>query len=103
MTTLSWIYLELAAEAGIPREEVMTARSSDKFRMLYGDSLDLVISLWLSGRSSFPPTWASLYQILRQLGCVELSHQIEDYLASECIIVCYIVHYVVDLYKVRRH
>ena len=45
---------------------------------------DKVIDLWLNGESKtdLPPTWRSLYGVLRGLDLVELSEQIELYLSG---------------------
>ena len=43
------------------------------------DCLEVLLGLWLSGRSPRPPTWRSLLQVLTELGLQELSQQIEDY------------------------
>ena len=48
-------------------------------------SISRVISEWVSGKSSHPPTWRTLLSILRKLDLGELSQQIEDYLSSELV------------------
>ena len=43
-----------------------------------------IFNFWLSGKSSLPPTWRSLYQVLEELGLLELSQRIQEYLICEC-------------------
>ena len=38
---------------------------------------------WAAGKSRRPPTWRSLFELMRELGFEELSQQAEEYLASE--------------------
>ena len=44
-----------------------------------------VLEEWLSGgiSSTLPPTWRSLYEVLRELDMEELSQQIEEYLSCK--------------------
>ena len=60
-----------------------TARASFEFK--YSSlKLEMVIRQWTLGASpALPPTWRSLYQVLRELGLEELSQQIEEFLSGE--------------------
>ena len=43
-----------------------------------------LIKDWIHGDNDWlPPSWRSLYKVLRELGHEELSQQIEDYLSCE--------------------
>ena len=44
----------------------------------------ILLEWWVSGETSpVPPTWRSLYGVLRELDLEELGQQIEDYLSCE--------------------
>ena len=43
----------------------------------------LAMYKWVSGESTYPPTWQSLYDVLRKLNLEELSEQIVEYLNSK--------------------
>jgi hypothetical protein len=50
-------------------------------------SVEVIIHRWTQGDNpALPPTWRSLYQVLRELGLEELSQQIEEFLSSESVI-----------------
>ena len=48
-----------------------------------------VFSQWSAGRSHRPPTWRHLLEVLRDIGLVELSQQIDTFMKgkdwSECV------------------
>ena len=48
-----------------------------------------VFSQWSAGRSHRPPTWRHLLEVLRDIGLVELSQQIDTFIKgkdwSECV------------------
>lgn len=48
-----------------------------------------VIEQWIKSKeTSYPPTWRSLYEVLRKTGVEDLSEQIEEYLSCEyCVTV----------------
>ena len=47
-------------------------------------AVELIIRQWTLGDNpTLPPTWRSLYQVLRELGLEEMSLQIEEFLSSE--------------------
>ena len=70
MTLLERIWERLAAAVGAGEDD------PSSFEGLLND--------WLSRRTSVPPTWRSLYGVLRELGLEELAREIEDYLSCEC-------------------
>ena len=74
----------LAEIIGVSEEYVVTRliRQTKRKYQLF----KIIISLWLSGESSMPPTWRSLYQVLEELGLLELSQRIQEYLIDECTI-----------------
>ena len=42
--------------------------------------------MWFSKKlGTRPPTWRSLYEVLRELDLEELSQEIEEYLSCECV------------------
>ena len=45
-----------------------------------------VVKRWLVGRrkEEYPPTWRSLYKVLKELGLEELSKKVEEFL-SKCV------------------
>lgn len=50
----------------------------------FSNRVEVVIDQWLLEKSPvLPPTWRSLYQVLRELNLKELSQQIEEFLTSE--------------------
>ena len=42
-----------------------------------------MFQLWLSGKSPLPPTWRSLYQVLRELNLEEMIQDIEEHLTGK--------------------
>ena len=45
---------------------------------------EVPLYVWAAGKSQRPPTWRSLFELMRELGFEELSQQAEEYLASQC-------------------
>ena len=80
VTSLAKVNTELTKAAGINL-------SWTDLRQLLSDpvkSVEIVISQWKSpGKSRLPPTWTSLFDVLKKLELNELSVQIEDYLSGE--------------------
>ena len=59
-----------------------TAKADTEYKKLR--SVEIIIRQWTLGDNSpLPPTWRSLYQVLRELGLEELSQQIEEFLCSK--------------------
>ena len=54
-----------------------------------GQYVEEVFSLWSHGRSRLPPTWRHLLKVLRDIGLLELSQQIDTFMKgkdwSECV------------------
>ena len=54
-----------------------------------GRYVEEVFSQWSAGRSHRPPTWRHLLEVLREIGLVELSQQIDAFMKgkdwSECV------------------
>ena len=54
-----------------------------------GRYVEEVFSQWSAGRSHRPPTWRHLLEVLRDIGLLELSQQIETFMKgkdwSECV------------------
>lgn len=46
-------------------------------------SAEIVVEQWIAGKSPRPPTWLSLFDILRELDMGELGQQIEEYLSGK--------------------
>ena len=84
LASLEALHKELAEAAKI----TFTARASSVYNGLHSrDAVEIVIRQWtLGGDPTLPPTWRSLYQVLRELGLEELSQQIEEFLSSESLI-----------------
>ena len=53
-----------------------------------GQYVEEVISQWSAGRSHRPPTWRHLLEVLRDIGLVELSQQIEMFMKGKDWSVC---------------
>ena len=77
VTSLAKVHTELMKAVGITLDETVCHQlASDRAK-----AIEVVISQWESpGKSSHPPTWTSLFDVLKKL---ELSVQIEDYLTGE--------------------
>ena len=80
LSSLAPLYKELASALEIPEAE-MEKQTSPPRHMTW-QLLDIVMELWVSGKSPLLPTWRSLYEILRQLGLKVLSKQIAEYLGG---------------------
>ena len=76
VTSLAKVHTELIQAAGITLEHQHVSDSAQ--------AVEIVIRKWESpGKSRLPPTWTSLFSILKKLELKELSMQIEDYLSGE--------------------
>ena len=53
-----------------------------------GRYVEEVFSQWSAGRSHRPPTWRHLLEVLRDIGIVELSQQIEMFMKGKDWSVC---------------
>ena len=53
-----------------------------------GQYVEEVFSQWSAGRSLRPPTWRHLLEVLRDIGLVELSQQIEMFMKGKDWSVC---------------
>ena len=77
VTSLAKVHTKLIQAAGI--RTVWHQLPSDSSK-----AVEIVISQWKSpGKSRLPPTWTSLFNVLKKLELIELSVQIEDYLTGE--------------------
>ena len=79
ITSLAVYYTQLMSFAGIAlynKNFIKTKTGSEKV-------LEIVLKEWETGKSSRPPTWQSLLDILNELDLDDLSKQIEDYLLGE--------------------
>ena len=74
MTTLEEFHQQFALSIGVA--DFLHATSAT-------DKLKKVFQLWLSGKSPLPPTWRSLYQVLRELNLKEMIQDIEECLAGK--------------------
>ena len=62
---------------------VFTRRASFEYKHS-SSKLETVIRQWTLGDNpTLPPTWRSLYQVLKELGFEEISQQIEEFLSGE--------------------
>ena len=52
-----------------------------------GEEFTEILSRWVCGKTTCPPTWRSLYDVLRELDHEELVEQIEHFLGSELYII----------------
>ena len=76
VTSLAKVHTELIQAAGITLEHRLVSDPAE--------AVEIVINQWESpGKSRLPPTWTSLFGILKKLELKELSVQIEDYLSGE--------------------
>ena len=76
VTSLAKVHTELIQAAGITLEHRLVSDPAH--------AIEIVIRKWESpGKSHLPPTWTSLFGILKKLELKELSVQIEDYLSGE--------------------
>ena len=80
LATLEEVHQQFALSANIDVDDqylhVTTTESN-------GYCLRKVFQLWLSGKSPLPPTWRSLYQVLRELNLEEMIQDIEECLTSK--------------------
>ena len=92
LSSLAPLYKELASALEISQAEIEKIRSSSwmfsHYRYMQSSTqqqvidLDIVIELWLSGKTPLLTTWRSLYETLKQLALKELSQHIADYLSG---------------------
>ena len=74
--------------AGIP---VVTSlakvpeKLAETIGVLRNSATDNIVQQWISGKSSRPPTWRSLYDVLMELDLEEIGQEIKEYLASELL------------------
>ena len=80
VTSLAKVHTELIRAVGITLNETVRHQlPSDRAK-----AVEVVINQWESpGKSCLPPTWTSLFGILKKLELKELCVQIEDYLSGE--------------------
>ena len=76
MTTLKELHQQFTLSASIDVGDTLHATSAT-------DKLKKIFQLWLSGKSPLPPTWRSLYQVLRELNLEEMIRDIKECLAGE--------------------
>ena len=50
-----------------------------------GEEFTEILDKWVRGKTTCPPTWRSLYDVLRKLGHEELIGQIEQFLDCELL------------------
>ena len=78
LTSLETQHMELAEVVNIEIPEKACGHSSPR------KSVEFIVRQWTLGDDpTIPPTWRSLYQVLRKLGLEELSQKIEEFLSSE--------------------
>lgn len=87
MSSLAHFPREMASKAGI--SETLTRDSHacgypmwDETAAMLQGYLNSALRLWLSGKSTMPPTWRSLYEVMRRMNFVELSQQAQRYFYS---------------------
>ena len=81
VTVLKQTHTQLVAAAGIILTNHLKEKLADEDNK--DEYLDIVIDQWQSGRSQLPPTWRSLYEVLRKINLDYLSQQIEEFFNSE--------------------
>ena len=78
LTSLETQHMDLAEVVNIEIAEKACGYSSPR------NSVEFIVRQWTLGDDpTLPPTWRSLYKVLRKLGLVELSQKIEKFLSSE--------------------
>ena len=70
------VYSEVATRSGLQLEGVKLPDPHVEPSKYVNE----VISLWSAGHSDRPPTWRELLNVLRDVGLLELSQQIEAYM-----------------------
>ena len=79
LTSLAACHKKLTEAAKV----TFTGRANFEYKHS-SSKLEIVIRHWTLGENpTLPPTWRSLYQVLRELGLEELSQQIEEFLSGE--------------------
>lgn len=71
MTSIAGVQKPLAVAIGV------------QYNSYQSPDIDKILEQWVSGNTSQPPTWRSLYDVLRKLDLEELSEQIDEYLCCE--------------------
>ena len=84
MSTLAMIYSQLTAKSGVKLKAEVDKRGNE---IALPDPqtdpiqyLEEVISQWSAGCSHLSPTWRHLLKVVRDIGLIELSQQIETYM-----------------------
>ena len=92
VTTLANIHSQLISTSGVQlqvqdeygRQIFLPDPQTDS-----GRYVEEVFSLWSAGHSHRPPTWRHLLEVLRDIGLLELSQQIDIFMKgkdwSECV------------------
>ena len=84
VSTLANIHSQLVTTSGVQLLIVLTDPQTDP-----GRYVEEVFSQWSAGRSHLPPTWRHLLEVLRDIGLMELSQQIDTFMKgkdwSECV------------------
>ena len=75
----------LAEITGVSKKHNVGISTTQAAQMQY-HIFTTIINYWLSGDFSLPPTWRSLYEVLEELGLMELSQRIQEYLIRECTV-----------------
>lgn len=72
--------LERAAEISLDRNPTYVMANNSR-------QMEMVINQWLSGKSPHPPTWGSLFDVLRELGLEKLCYGMLRHFISELHVV----------------
>ena len=85
MSALANIHSQLVITSGVQLQE------QDEYDLQTdpGWYVEEVFSKWSAGHSHRPPTWRHLLEVLRDIGLVDLTHQIDAFMKgkdwSECV------------------
>ena len=83
-TTSALSRLEAAGIPVITSLQNVDGKMANAIGAAHLSSLDAMLEWWVSGGTSpVPPTWRSLYGVLRELDLEELAQEIQDYLGCE--------------------
>ena len=80
VTSLAKIHRQLAVAAKFTTNVDEHPRMSKSTPV---DCLKIVLHLWLNGGAPLPPTWRSLYQVLKELDLEEMGDHIQECLTGE--------------------
>ena len=81
LKSLEPLHKELAVVAKVT---LSGGANSEYMRSDPRNATEIVIRQWTLGdKPTLPPTWRSLYEVLRELGLEDLSQEIEEFLSSE--------------------